>query len=77
MIKPKTPNSMEIAGQPAVINYVPELNAFRGKFWDYQDIAILFPIAFKGYNRRARYHYRNILLIVVKRASSLMLSRKS
>ncbi|MEI4920818.1 toxin-antitoxin system HicB family antitoxin, partial [Klebsiella pneumoniae] len=27
MIKPKTPNSMEIAGQPAVINYVPELNA--------------------------------------------------
>ncbi|MGT9857831.1 toxin-antitoxin system HicB family antitoxin, partial [Citrobacter freundii complex sp. 2025EL-00205] len=22
MIKPKTPNSMEIAGQPAVINYV-------------------------------------------------------
>ncbi len=32
MIKPKTPNSMEIAGQPAVINYVPELNAFRGKF---------------------------------------------
>ena len=31
MIKPKTPNSMEIAGQPAVINYVPELNAFRGK----------------------------------------------
>jgi Uncharacterized protein encoded in hypervariable junctions of pilus gene clusters len=23
---------MEIAGQPAVINYVPELNAFRGKF---------------------------------------------
>lgn len=32
MIKLKTPNSMEIAGQPAVINYVPELNAFRGKF---------------------------------------------
>lgn len=32
MIKPKTPNSMEIAGHPAVINYVPELNAFRGKF---------------------------------------------
>lgn len=23
---------MEIAGQPAVITYVPELNAFRGKF---------------------------------------------
>ena len=32
MIKLKTPNSMEIAGQPAVITYVPELNAFRGKF---------------------------------------------
>ena len=31
MIKLKTPNSMEIAGQPAVITYVPELNAFRGK----------------------------------------------
>ncbi len=29
MIKLKTPNSMEIAGQPAVITYVPELNAFR------------------------------------------------
>ncbi|HEO9640094.1 TPA: toxin-antitoxin system HicB family antitoxin, partial [Escherichia coli] len=25
MIKLKTPNSMEIAGQPAVITYVPEL----------------------------------------------------
>ncbi|HAW5931254.1 toxin-antitoxin system HicB family antitoxin, partial [Escherichia coli] len=24
MIKLKTPNSMEIAGQPAVITYVPE-----------------------------------------------------
>ncbi|NEM28446.1 type II toxin-antitoxin system HicB family antitoxin, partial [Escherichia coli] len=32
MIKLKTPISMEIAGQPAVITYVPELNAFRGKF---------------------------------------------
>ncbi|AST77799.1 TPA: type II toxin-antitoxin system HicB family antitoxin [Citrobacter freundii] len=32
MIKLKMPNAMEIAGQPAVINYVPELNAFRGKF---------------------------------------------
>ncbi len=76
MIKPKTPNSMEIAGQPAVINYVPELNAFRGKSWDYQDIAILFPIVFKGYNRRARYHYRSISQIVMKRGLSLMLTRK-
>jgi len=32
MIKPKTPNTMVIAGQPAVIAYVPEINAFRGKF---------------------------------------------
>lgn len=27
-----TPNTMEIAGQPAVISFVPELGAFRGKF---------------------------------------------
>ncbi len=26
------PNSIDIAGQPAVISYVPELGAFRGKF---------------------------------------------
>lgn len=51
MIKPKTPNSMEIAGQPAVINYVPELNAFRGKFWDCQAIVILSLTAFRGCKR--------------------------
>ncbi|MGO3396953.1 MAG: type II toxin-antitoxin system HicB family antitoxin [Serratia proteamaculans] len=27
-----TPNTMEIAGQPAIISYVPEISAFRGKF---------------------------------------------
>ncbi|WP_338808080.1 type II toxin-antitoxin system HicB family antitoxin [Serratia marcescens] len=27
-----TPNTMEIAGQPAIISYVPEIGAFRGKF---------------------------------------------
>ncbi|HAT2783259.1 TPA: type II toxin-antitoxin system HicB family antitoxin [Citrobacter koseri] len=32
MSKVSTPNSIDIAGQPAVISYVPELNAFRGKF---------------------------------------------
>lgn len=26
------PNTMEVAGQLALINYVPELGAFRGKF---------------------------------------------
>lgn len=32
MTKQLKPNTIIIAGQPAVINYVPELNAFRGKF---------------------------------------------
>ncbi|ADO47871.1 type II toxin-antitoxin system HicB family antitoxin [[Enterobacter] lignolyticus] len=32
MSKASTPNTIEIAGQPAVISYVPELGAFRGKF---------------------------------------------
>lgn len=32
MSKISTPNTMEIAGQPAVISYVPEIGAFRGKF---------------------------------------------
>lgn len=27
-----TPNAMVITGQPAIISYIPELNAFRGKF---------------------------------------------
>jgi predicted HicB family RNase H-like nuclease len=27
-----TPNTMTIAGQPAIISFIPELNAFRGKF---------------------------------------------
>ncbi|HBK4658323.1 MULTISPECIES: type II toxin-antitoxin system HicB family antitoxin [Serratia] len=27
-----TPNTMEIAGQPAIISYVPEIGTFRGKF---------------------------------------------
>ncbi|MEI7347062.1 MULTISPECIES: type II toxin-antitoxin system HicB family antitoxin [Dickeya] len=32
MSKSSAPNTIEIAGQPAVISYVPELGAFRGKF---------------------------------------------
>ncbi|MCT2388609.1 type II toxin-antitoxin system HicB family antitoxin [Erwinia pyrifoliae] len=32
MSKTSTTNTIEIAGQPAVIVFVPELNAFRGKF---------------------------------------------
>ncbi|MFC0227211.1 type II toxin-antitoxin system HicB family antitoxin [Serratia aquatilis] len=32
MTKPAKPNTMEIAGQPAVISYVPEIDMFRGKF---------------------------------------------
>ncbi|MGP3146045.1 type II toxin-antitoxin system HicB family antitoxin [Serratia bockelmannii] len=32
MTKITTPNTMEIAGQPAIISYVPEMGAFRGKF---------------------------------------------
>jgi predicted HicB family RNase H-like nuclease len=32
MTRVTTPNTIEIAGQPAVISYVPELGAFRGKF---------------------------------------------
>ncbi|CAI2469579.1 Uncharacterized protein encoded in hypervariable junctions of pilus gene clusters [Serratia ficaria] len=32
MKKRTTLNVIKIAGQPAVINYVPELGAFRGQF---------------------------------------------
>lgn len=32
MTKVTTPNAMSIAGQPAVISFVPELGMFRGKF---------------------------------------------
>lgn len=32
MSKSATLNTIQIAGQPAIISYVPELNAFRGKF---------------------------------------------
>ncbi|KFB99674.1 hypothetical protein GTGU_04113 [Trabulsiella guamensis ATCC 49490] len=32
MNKASIPNTIEIAGQSAVISYVPELNAFRGRF---------------------------------------------
>jgi len=28
----KTPNMMVVAGQPAIISFIPELGAFRGKF---------------------------------------------
>jgi predicted HicB family RNase H-like nuclease len=76
MIKPKTPNSMEIAGQPAVINYVPELNAFRGKFLGLSGYCDFVSDSIQGYNRRARYHYRSISQIVMKRGLSLMLTRK-
>lgn len=27
-----TPNTMVVAGQPAIISFIPELGAFRGKF---------------------------------------------
>ena len=73
MIKPKTPNSMEIAGQPAVINYVPELNAFRGKFLGLSGYCDFVSDSIQG---RARYHYRSISQIVMKRGLSLMLTRK-
>lgn len=55
MIKLKTPNSMEIAGQPAVITYVPELNAFRGKFWACQVIVILSLTAFRGCKKKGNF----------------------
>lgn len=55
MIKLKTPNSMEIAGQPAVITYVPELNAFRGKFLACQVIVILSLTAFRGCKKKGNF----------------------
>lgn len=76
MIKPKTPNSMEIAASLRLsITCLSSMHSAVSS-WDYQDIAILFPIVFKGYNRRARYHYRSISQIVMKRGLSLMLTRK-
>ena len=68
MIKLKTPNSMEIAGQPAVITYVPELNAFRGKFLGLS--------AFRGCKKKGNFPCESILRIVKLRVLSRMRVQK-
>lgn len=65
MIKPKTPNSMEIAGQPAVINYVPELNAFRGKFLGLSGYCDFVSDSIQGLQKRERSPYEIILMIAL------------
>lgn len=65
MIKPKTPNSMEIAGQPAVINYVPELNAFRGKFLGLSGYCDFVSDSIQGLQKRGRSPYESILMIAL------------
>lgn len=65
MIKPKTPNSMEIAGQPAVINYVPELNAFRGKFLGLSGYCDFVSDSIQGLQKEGRSPYESILMIAL------------
>lgn len=76
MIKLKTPNSMEIAGQPAVITYVPELNAFRGKFLACQVIVILSLTVFRGCKKKGSFPCESILRIVKLRVLSRMRVQK-
>lgn len=75
MIKLKTPNSMEIAGQPAVITYVPELNAFRGKFTGLSGYCDFVSDSIQGLQRRGTF-LRGILRIVKLRVLSRMRVQK-
>lgn len=75
MIKLKTPNSMEIAGQPAVITYVPELNAFRGKFSGLSGYCDFVSDSIQGLQRR-ELSCESILRIVKLRVLSRMRVQK-
>lgn len=76
MIKLKTPNSMEIAGQPAVITYVPELNAFRGKFLGLSGYCDFVSDSIQGLQKRGSFPCESILRIVKLRVLSLMRVQK-
>ncbi|STI62902.1 HicB family protein [Escherichia coli] len=76
MIKLKTPNSMEIAGQPAVITYVPELNAFRGKFLGLSGYCDFVSDSIQGCKKKGNFPCESILRIVKLRVLSRMRVQK-
>ena len=76
MIKLKTPNSMEIAGQPAVITYVPELNAFRGKFLGLSGYCDFVSDSIQGRKKKGSFPCESILRIVKLRVLSRMRVQK-
>lgn len=76
MIKLKTPNSMEIAGQPAVITYVPELNAFRGKFPGLSGYCDFVSDSIQGLQKKGSFPCESILRIVKLRVLSRMRVQK-
>ena len=76
MIKLKTPNSMEIAGQPAVITYVPELNAFRGKFLGLSGYCDFVSDSIQGLQKEGELPCESILRIVKLRVLSRMRVQK-
>lgn len=76
MIKLKTPNSMEIAGQPAVITYVPELNAFRGKFLGLSGYCDFVSDSIQGLQKEGELSLREYLRIVKLRVLSRMRVQK-
>lgn len=76
MIKLKTPNSMEIAGQPAVITYVPELNAFRGKFLGLSGYCDFVSDSIQGLQKKESFPCESILRIVKLRVLSRMRVQK-
>ncbi len=76
MIKLKTPNSMEIAGQPAVITYVPELNAFRGKFLGLSGYCDFVSDSIQGLQKEGELSCESILRIVKLRVLSRMRVQK-
>ena len=70
-----------VAGQPAMITYVPELNMFRGRFTglsgycDFVSDSVQ-RTAYRGCTKRARFRCANTWKIVQPPALIPMLSRK-
>lgn len=71
-----TPNTMEIAGQPAVISFAPELGAFRGKFLGLSGYCDFVSDSIQGLKKRARSLCANILTIAAPPASSHTRARR-
>ncbi len=61
MTKPATPNTMEIAGQPALISYVPEIGMFRGKFLGLSGYCDFVSDSIQGLQKEGELSFREYL----------------